>query len=139
MKTVEQWLKEKDLPTELGGVLTPGKEWKHIYEYGGQCTWGNPDREGAPKWRHCKKCDMWWHRKKEDDVLPDVPCSVPDPITIDDWNIAIYHFRQQACGEEQLRPLMDKGWFDVMTWAVSGAQPKHYLIAAAMAMERKEE
>ncbi len=44
-KTAEQWLAQKDLPTELGRVLVPGP-WKH--------RWVHTDEPGIVRCRGCK-------------------------------------------------------------------------------------
>ncbi len=111
--TAKEWLEvpDQDLPVKLAEVLAPGP-WKHDMD---------SRRAGV-----CHKCKR----------LPDGYCPVPDPITID-WNTAMEWFRKVTKDEKMLSEVMDtiteKGdwsWF----W-IYHAQPKHYLIAAAMAAE----
>ena len=125
-KTVEQWLKEKDLPTELGRVLEKGP-YSHDF-YGGEVE---PSET-------CLKC------KLDEDTI-ECFCSVPDPITID-WNTAKYW--QGQCKrtvdfdfemETIFMGLPNARELYFTRWYMHDALPKHYLIAAAMAAERKEE
>ncbi len=152
--TPEQWLKipEQDLPVKLAEVLLAG-QGEHRYEYGGQCTWGNPDREGPPKWRHCKKCDKWRHRKQEEDLWSDEPCPVPDHIDIKDRNAAVQLIRklfvtpkQQTDFIIELTDICDEapvdyldGDPDFMLWLLFIANARELLIAAAMTVEGKQE
>ena len=76
-KTVEQWLKEKDLPTELGRVLAPGK---HIWEESAMKV------EGLCNFKYrCKKCFMRVAESAK--AAHENDCRV-DSITID-WNTAM--------------------------------------------------
>ncbi len=153
-KTAERWFALDDLPTELGRVFTPEKEWKHdisnTYEHCEMncfaCT-------------KCHKCIENLSHKYISGVpgrtvySSDEPCSVPDPIDTEDWKVAM-EWRDRCvekCGARKFRDAMRKvamyqtntepatahlqrqfgaNWFSVY------AQPKHYLIAAAMAAER---
>ncbi len=143
MRTVEQWLNQKDLPTELGRVFTPKAkhDWLEPAIY-----YGPSDPLGFVV--KCQKCGHVKTLQEEIDG-----CSVPDPITIDQntakyWqskcNKAIFadsllDIYRQTCTADST----DTGGFYVIykytTWLRELAQPKHYLIAAVMAMERKEE
>ncbi len=71
------------------------------------------------------------------------PCPVPDAIDIKDWNVAKYW--QGKCNPFGFREWLWQLWASMperkgsfVEWAISVAQPKHYLIAAAMAVERSE-
>lgn len=122
-RTVDQWLAipEDDLPTELGR-LTPGP-WVHRWRY-----------------NRCKKCNV---TLKEGQFKC---CSVPDPIDIKDWNVATKWARKHF--GEGLLLYMKQMWewsgyeleMSFPHWLLAKAQPKHYLIAAAMARakERKK-
>lgn len=129
-KTAQQWLAlpDKDLPVELGRVLTPKEEWKH--------RWHKYPRG----FRKCTKCEMK-HRYCKDDS-----CSVPDPVTID-WNTAIGIYRQlgpqrvdmylHRIWEVLIEIPISKNYMSYEMWKDEDAQPKHYLIAAAMAVARR--
>ena len=125
MRTAKDWLAYGDeLGLELAEILTPGPSEHH---------WGDGGR--------CFKCHI-----NNINRLADEPCPVPAPITID-WNTAMEWFRKtdgaQDCIWEIFQifreptiksdgPLLLFG-----DWLTDLAQPKHYLIAAAMAVERK--
>jgi len=124
-KTVEQWLKEKDLPTELGRVFTPEEEWEHDWF----------DNLHVPR---CAKCQC-----DSGSVKSQKPCSVPGPIKVD-WNTAMKWYRPHSklwtyiqCLENIWR-FLSHGDGDFTFWQEHEAQPKHFLIVAAMAAERKE-
>ncbi len=137
-KTVQQWL---DLPKdkcalELAEVLTP-KPWKH------NNTGLGP--EGItleyPK-SYCPKCHKEFADTADKCEDSDLYCPVPDPIKID-WNTAMKWYRPHSklwtyiqCLENIWR-FLSHG--DFTFWQEHEAQPKHYLIAAAMAMERSKE
>ncbi len=121
-----------DLGTELAKVLTPGDEWKHDLL---------PEHPSAGMVSCCSKCR---------EVSPICgPCPVPDPITID-WNTAMEY---RDIGQKIVDNLYDvflslktEDFRHVQhrilgfeTWFKFAVQPKHYLIAAALAAERKEE
>ena len=136
MRTAEQWLKEKDLPTELGRVLVPEEEWKHDVK---------PITSQHVKCKKCRK--MICVKGRKWDLPNNQPCSVPNRITIDQ-NTAKYW--QGKCDPDVFCPMLFKVWKctplakaqlaqAMHFWAWRDAQPKHYLIAAAMATERKEE
>jgi hypothetical protein len=118
-RTAKEWLALGDeLGVELAKVLTPGP-WKH--------DWGNKSR--------CANCARYW----PEDI--DSPCPVPDPITID-WNTAMEWFRKtpllcQAVAMKCIYYVVMEGDADELSemylWWLTFAQPKHYLIAAAMA------
>ncbi len=127
-RTPEQWLAcGDDLPLELAKVLAP-KPWKHSHVI--------DDDE-----KYCGKCGF-------SDSQQQPYCSVPDPIKID-WNTAmkwrdeacctatglelVYQAMVDICEEEPIDYLTDDNGFDM--WLFKIAQPKHYLIVAAMAAE----
>lgn len=134
-RTAQDWLAipEQDLPTELAKAVTPGP-WKHKRGERGKCL----------------KCGRHVSTVA---VYEPVGCNVPDRIKID-WNTAKYwqlkcnkaifadrllDIYRETCTADSI----DTGGFYVIykytTWLRELAQPKHYLIAAAMAAERKEE
>ena len=134
-KTVQQWLKEKDLPTELGRVLVPEEEWKHDWF----------DNLHVPR---CAKCQC-----DSGSVKSQKPCPNPDPITIDQ-NTAKYW--QGKCDvekfyralwlvyEEECEHMPDEHeghWVSHLfeRWVVYVVDARKWLIAAAMAAERKKE
>ena len=115
---------DKDLPRVLGEVLTTGP-YRH-------------------KWNarnFCEKCGF-------DDRNPhngyDANCPVPDPIPIDDWNVAI-KWRDWAveefneCEFESALKWVYNWLFlnkiyseyDFYKWVINKAKPKHWLFAAA--------
>lgn len=141
-RTVTEWLALSDeLGKKLAEVLTPGP-WKHYikpiidpeYSYG------------------CTKCEK--KNKSYARLAFTADCSVPDPITID-WNTAM-EWRDKTVrkyGAKEFRRAMSRtvmcqvntepktvhlqvlfgaNWFSVY------AQPKHYLIAAAMSKDKNE-
>ena len=124
-RTPEQWLAcGDDLPLELAKVLAP-KPWKHSHVI--------DDDE-----KYCGKCGF-------SDSQQQPYCSVPDPIKID-WNTAMeWRDKVPLDSLPLFLEAMESLWraekivvcFE--DWAVCRAQPKHYLIAAAMAGERSKE
>lgn len=142
-KTAEQWLNVPKLPTELGRVLVPGP-WVHsIY-----CNYQRPESSLI-----CTKCKTVVTKTTSKYVkgvpgrwvlFSDEPCSVPGPITID-WNTAM-EWRDKADGIDFINAMykvyeaLDSWKIEdpVGVWAFACAQPKHYLIAAAMSMESKD-
>ncbi len=149
MKTVQQWL---DLPKderalEFAEVLTPGA-WKHKYQ-----NWTRHSEHDlifhdrcCPKCGLCISVDVFRDRTSPWMISAGpthTPCSVPDPITID-WNTAKYW--QEKCDRDSWYAIMEEIYYTIpddicrcpWEWVIFDAQPKHYLIAAAMAAERKE-
>ncbi len=118
MRTAEEWLAipEDKLGVELAKLRTPGP-WKH----------STPNRSGG----RCYKCgtitDDW------DSAIEGSGCPVPDAININDWNVAMEWFRQHNPSRTILRQVCGPHPIDCITWFLAIAQPKHYLIAAAMA------
>ncbi|KKL05243.1 hypothetical protein LCGC14_2608010 [marine sediment metagenome] len=138
-KTVQQWL---DLPKdkralELAKALTP-EPWKH-----GNTGLGP---EGItleyPK-SYCPKCHKEFADTADKYEGSDLICSVPGPITID-WNTAKYW--QGKCdrddwfgGMEQIYHERSDAYLGLQPyWIMYDATASDYLIAAAMAMGRKE-
>lgn len=127
-KTAGQWLAIPDdkLPTAFGEVLTPGP-WKHDADM---------DRYG---FGDCKKCGDRLGQKRSPEH-----CPVPDPIKID-WETAMEWFRKSHECYGHLREIYFIICQEAVNrstspwWMLYESQPKHYLIAAAMAAERKEE
>ncbi len=126
-RTTQDWLAlpEDKLGRALGEALTPGP-WKHdlLPEHP---TIGMPSC--------CSKCR---------EVSPICgPCPAPDPIDIKDWNVAMA-WRDKADKTNFLSALelvwdnIRPGYFSWCNVAMD-SQPEHYLIAAALAVERKEE
>ena len=151
-KTVEQWLNQKDLPTELGRVFEK-QPWEHNLVAG----------IGSAHYTHCRKClesvkDMPKREEFPDlDPLDRVPlygCSVPDPITID-LSKALERFRTFTRNElfepmlDIARPHQPGGEFADMPvdqmleiaerYCLREASARELWIICAMAMERKEE
>jgi len=122
-KTVEQWLKEKDLPTELGRVLAPGK---HIWEESAMKV------EGLCNLKYrCKKCFMRVAESAK--AAHENDCRV-DPITID-WNTAMEwrdetimkHGRDMYLNIIRLVVAGDrKQTSSMFAGIVAHAQPKHF-------------
>ena len=117
--TPEQWLKipEQDLPVKLAEVLIE-KPWKH--------RWINT---GGIE--HCKICREMWSRKAKV-----AECVYSIKI---DWNTAMEWFRKTLPRKTILRQICGPEWVDPITWMLAEAQPKHYLIAAARAVEGVKE
>ena len=129
-KTVQQWLDlpEDERALEFAEVLTPGPR-KHKWE---KCVCTN-----------CGKPDSSVMDKVQG-ICFDKACSVPDPITID-WNTAMEWFRKQdrSCSWDAMWRIFKESDYaraiSMSSWLLHIAEPKYYLIAAAMAMGRKEE
>ena len=117
---------DKDLPRVLGEVLTTG-----------------PYRHKWNKRNFCEKCGF-------DDRNPhngyDANCPVPDPIPIDDWNVAM-KWRDWAVGEHGLGTFLavlddlcdTESTFPAYDVFHGVAQPRHYLIAAAQCKLESED
>ncbi len=136
--TISEWLKlpKAELDIELAKVLTPEHDW-HGNHYG----------------TVCHKC----YDYKGDETTPPA-CSVPNPIDSDDWNVAMEWFRKfgrtrenQDTIAEIHRDIYDRVHIpnpvhiskiglsegSMSWWWKYIAQPKHYLIAAAVSKEKK--
>ena len=118
--TAREWLQLPDdtLGTELAKALVDGP-WKHVW------------RDG-----YCVKCDF---------VPRGCPtnCDVPDPIDIHDLDLAVKYFREAGRSYGVMRKLLVSVWealdstWDFEGWLIFAIQPKHYLIAAAIAKENQ--
>ena len=155
--TVNEWLALPDdkLGVALAKVLTPGP-WKHDLVLHGSYSFTH--------WE-CRKCKQsfktgqvksanytgstgydWCEGATKD------PCPVPVPIDINDWNVAMGEYRKR--GPQRVDIYLHRLWetliriphehkflgCEVMEydmWKDECAQPKHYLIAAAMCKENK--
>ena len=134
-KTVEQWLAlGDDLPVELAKVFTPKTKHKWLEP---AVYYGPSDPLG-----YVVKCQKCGHIKTVQEEIDG--CSVPDKIKID-WNTAMEWFRFKADRnrvEQSITAIweacVDLNVIGYRWWLKYYAQPKHYLIAAAMAVERKE-
>ncbi len=132
--TIGEWLQLDDetLTHKLGEVLTPKNEWKHDYKFVKHTGF------------RCKKCKS--QRGTES-------CPIPNPITLD-WNTGIEYYR--AMGPQLVEIYLHRIWerlvenppdtkflgcevIDYEMWKDENAQPKHYLIAAAISMEKSHE
>ena len=127
MRTAEEWVALDDLPVELAKVFTPGP-WKHAAL--------SRLNESGRAW--CRKCERWIQFGCESPK----PCFVPDPINIKDWTAAKYW--QGKCDRDKWYAMMEELYYAIpedicrcpWEWIIFDAQPKHYLIAAAMAAGR---
>ena len=142
-KTGEQWLAlGDDLGVELGRVFTPGP-WKHDLVIGGdsfehyRCT----RCHASILQKHIQVAteEYYWAPGHKGTRITGGDCSDTNRITID-WNTAMEWFRNVTKDEKMLSEVMNavaekKDW---SWWWIYHAQPKHYLIAAAMAVEREE-
>ena len=79
-----------------------------------------------------------WLAIPEQDLLVKLAEVLPGLQKID-WNTAMEWFRKTKPKRSIIRKICGPAWQDEMTWLVAEAQPKHYLIVAAMCVERKEE
>ncbi len=138
--TANEWLKipEQDLPVKLAEVLAK-KPW--------MCGAAMVD-EGCCT---CPKCgETYWKNGKF--VGSADPCPVPDPIKIEGpeaWNTAMEAYRD--VGPQRADTYLHQVWEMLIEspayvkymgyemWKDEESQPKHYLIAAAMAVEGKQE
>ena len=134
-RTAEQWLTLDDLPTELARVFTPGNG---VHQYK-QIEFRQPTIGIRYK---CVRCNKEWNSAE----LPHgfVACSVPNPITIDwntamEWRDKVHAIRWDDAMYVIYRAASHASVWRYSDWLRRHAQPKHYLIAAAMAAERKEE
>ena len=120
--TVEEWLalSEQDLPVKLAEVLmTDHRMYARKFRTDKETVWC------------CHNCAGEWVENQEGK-----PCPVPvsDPITID-WDTAM-EYRQKL-----YTAVINEIWqqenehFGMWKWWAIFARPKHYLIAAAMAIE----
>lgn len=128
MRTAPDWLAipEDELGVKLAKVLNK-KPWEHDWF----------DNLRVPK---CSKCGC-----DADSKTRTTFCSVPDRIKLD-WKTAM-EWRDKTveiCGEDvfwcELENVIYQDKYEDSDVAmVTVAQPKHYLIAAAMVVGRKEE
>ena len=130
MRTAKQWLevyKAGDLPREAAKVPVE-RPWEH-------CLGGGKLGDT------CTKCDrvVW----PENGQLENSNCSVPDPIDVRDWNVALALYRKHktpVSGRQQewlhhvwLKTSSNKPFNE---WVDDEAQPHHYIIAACTAKEK---
>ena len=138
-RTAEQWLALDDLPTELARALTPGP-WKHNWVHTGKNNFEEVKKDGVT-FQAEKIC----HRCKTVFPMGDTSCygdcSVPDRIKID-WNTAMEWYKKdgklwtvQEAMDKIHRACTNSG--DSVFWWDHESEPKHYLIAAAMAAGKK--
>ena len=129
-RTAEQWLALDDLPTELAKSLTLNRKSAHR-------MYARKFKTDTETVWCCHKCENEWSTNQEGE-----PCSVPDPITID-WNTAMeWRDKVHAIRFDDAMYVIYRAASHASVWRYSDwlrrhAQPKHYLIAAAMAVERK--
>lgn len=141
--TAQEWLQRYDqdkdkFAIELAKVLTP-EPWKHEWGVGGCFTF-------------CRKCQVNMIDKPRES-----PCLIPNPIDINDWNVAMewrgkiidkYGCKVWSDAQTTIanitHPLPSLAEIDAGLEVVKAkafysdyAQPKHYLIAAAMAKEKQ--
>ncbi len=138
MTTPEEWLALDDLPTELAKVLTPKAKHKWLEP---AVYYGRSDPLG-----HVVKCQKCGHVKTTQEDIDG--CFVPDRIKID-WNTAMAWLRKSKTARKRMaiwkalslicRFVLGKSRPVVWWWVMFDAQPKHYLIAAAMAAEGSKE
>lgn len=130
----KQWLLLDDdtLGTELAKALVDGP-WEHDLEEG---FW---DGEGTMSRSYrCRKCKLLVSDMVEG---KNTECSVPNRIDITSWDTAM----EYKGANTQIHKHLYTIYYDSNTgisnatkfarWLTNAAQPKHYLIAAAMAKE----
>lgn len=133
MKTVEQWFdvyKAGDLPVEAAKVLVPGPG-KHDMQQG---FWGEIGTMNMTL--RCRKCEVFG-KDMVDGNFTD--CTVPDPINVNDWNVAMAWRQQLYPAVIREIWMQEDDVFGMWKWWAIFAQPHHYIIAACMAQESKKE
>ena len=121
-RTASQWLAlgDEELGMKLAEVFIP-EPWKHC---------GTNVVPGV-----CNRCGNKYS--------PSTSCIAPDPIDIKDWNVAMER-RDKGDDEEFYRAMQDicvaliRKDVLLIGWVLFNTQPKHYLIAAALAQGAKE-
>ena len=93
------------------------------------------------KYVWCHQCRGYWLRGKE--KYGD--CPVPDPIDSSDWNVAKrlqktipYQVRNIKKWEKAMNDIWhceEEPYYTLIHWLDWSAEPRHYLIAAAMAKD----
>lgn len=131
--TATEWLQLDDetLGLELAKALVPGP-WSEDHQWK-----KSPDE----RWEfYCSVCDTHVD-------VPDVwgiPCNLPDPINIEDLNVAMKIFRDTYGSYGAARNAMLSIWkslddtFDFEGWLMFEVLPKHYLIAAVLSVEGRK-
>jgi len=137
--TAKEWLEvpEAELPVKLAEVLTPGPV-EHEWELRIMGTEGSQSYE-------CMRCETVFHFPDRRAYLKELPCCpIPDPVKID-WNTAMEWFRKTKGAIDCLFQIWQhhfdnaeqvESWGD---WLAMTVQPKHYLLAAAIAAEGEQE
>ncbi len=88
----------------------------------------------------CQKCGHVKTLQEEVDG-----CPVPDPLDINDWNVAMEWFRKSGASEtwDIMWPMFKLSKYGTRVsfawWLMRKAQPKHYIIAACLAVEGAKE
>ena len=151
-RTPKQWLALDELGVAVAEVLTPGP-WKHGYQ-----NWTRHSEHDlilhdrcCPKCGLCISVDVFRDRTSPwmISVGPtETPCPVPDAIDIKDLNVAMEWIRKSGRTQGRLRTwhalchvgkiVLRKSRPIIWQWAIFHAEPKHYLIAAALAAKRKD-
>lgn len=105
--------------------------------------WKHDVYPGSEKYE-CDRCNKTWPFKGNDPcILSERKCTVPDPIDINDWNVAMT-LRDEMCNSLA----WDRACYDVwqrvtdkaVTYATfwrNYAKPKHYIEAACIEKERE--
>ncbi|KKL22213.1 hypothetical protein LCGC14_2437650, partial [marine sediment metagenome] len=126
-RTAGEWLALGDeLGPELAKMFTP-EPWEH--------SWAS-----NPNHRRCSRC------KGECNLIATPQfCSTPDPIDTKDWNVAMeWRDKVHAIRWDDAMYVIYRAASHASVWRYSDwlrrhAQPKHFLIAAAMAAGRSKE
>ena len=148
--TAAEWLQLDDdtLAAELAKVLVPGP-WEHVFV----------KDDGDVSTCHCVKCGgachgpngKCWRGQPVTDTScsfytdGNMRCPIPDPIDITSWGAAMKIYRNTDHSMdcmEKLHEVVFEGvsLYDAFSvWLSQDAQPKHFLIAAAMAAEGSKE
>jgi hypothetical protein len=99
----------------------------------------------------CVKCKIF--RDLDTWENSDFECEYPDPIPLDDWNVAKNYIGKFSVNKiiiilmEIFSLDKDKGervskdvhWISFCTWLVNEVRPKHYLVASAECKRRDNE
>lgn len=133
--------------------------WKHDMEHF-DTAYHTPSTDKTSAIYQCCKCQHWEHLITDYGLLPmsdslrrskrllllkkravATPCTVPDPIDINDWNVA-YKLARSVDGELFRATLTNIWWqqttgTDFSLWLLVAATPADLILAACIAKERE--
>ncbi len=136
-------LSEDELIRLVSELFVP-KPWKH--------NWSNPHVQSDSKCIKCNEEHFYFCQEAGQTRITETSCTIPDPIDVTDWNVAM-EWRDKIVTQgtefqvQYGRAMMNiyfieirekGGWENNIGWQITRAQPRHYIIAAILAVGDSE-